>query len=231
MAICSTKTPIPYKGTTIAMLFTPITELNPQKINVVIRVRVIRKLEFRGATNDGPLRHINLILADEQLTLLRISDVYTLQHTTYYTHFANTYYITHAGYNNSSIVKDIFIKDISDASLKITLWGDQASGFSIDNVCNQSNNKSIVIMFVGCLAKQFKGQSYLSGTTTTTWYFNPNIPEAQEYYINHKGLNAPPLYHDSYKITNGGFQLAPNAENLCLKPPLDTAAHHVVVQT
>jgi hypothetical protein len=45
----------------------------------------------------------------------------------------------------------------SDASLKITLWGDQASGFSIDNVCNQSNNKPIVIMFVGCLAKQFKG--------------------------------------------------------------------------
>ncbi|ONL94453.1 hypothetical protein ZEAMMB73_Zm00001d028000 [Zea mays] len=83
-----------------------------------------------------------------------------------------------AGYNNSSIVRDIFIKDISDASLKITLWGDQASGFSIDNVCNQSNNKPIVIMFVGCLAKQFKGQSYLSGTTTTTWYFNPDIPEA-----------------------------------------------------
>ncbi|PWZ53669.1 Ferredoxin--NADP reductase, chloroplastic [Zea mays] len=136
-----------------------------------------------------------------------------------------------AGYNNSSIVRDIFIKDISDASLKITLWGDQASGFSIDNVCNESNNKPIVIMFVGCLAKQFKGQSYLSGTTATTWYFNPNIPEAQEYYINHKGLNAPPLYHDSYKITNGGFQLAPNAENLRLKPPVDTAAHHVAVQT
>jgi hypothetical protein len=58
-----------FAGTTIAMLFTPITELNPQKINVVIRVRVIRKLEFRGATNDGPLRHINLILADEQVLL------------------------------------------------------------------------------------------------------------------------------------------------------------------
>jgi hypothetical protein len=41
--------------------------------------------------------------------------------------------------------------------LTITLWGDQASGFSIDDVCNQSNNKPIVIMFVGCLAKCFKG--------------------------------------------------------------------------
>ncbi|KAL5656988.1 hypothetical protein ACJX0J_030151, partial [Zea mays] len=91
-----------------------------------------------------------------------------------------------AGYNNSSIVRDIFIKNISDASLKITLWGDQASGFSTDNVCNQGNNKPIVIMFFGCLAKQFKGQSYLSGTAATTWYFNPDIPEAQEYYINYK---------------------------------------------
>ncbi|PWZ19713.1 hypothetical protein Zm00014a_007472 [Zea mays] len=243
----------------LAMLFTPITELNPQKINVVIRVRVIRKWEFRGATNDGPLRHINLILADEQGTtihaeipaalatekgsLIQIDKVYEIRHFrvmpsrgyfkpvhnnlmiqfTLYTqakvvndpphifpiyiynltsfekveeNVDNRNYLIDvigmltqigaphvAGYNNSSIVRDIFIKDISDASLKITLWGDQASGFSIDNVCNQSNNKPIVIMFVGCLAKQFKGQSYLSGTTATTWYFNPNIPEAQEYYI------------------------------------------------
>ncbi|AQL05115.1 hypothetical protein ZEAMMB73_Zm00001d046843 [Zea mays] len=269
MAICSTKTPIPYKDDSgncstktrnivykevqqLAMLFTPITELNPQKINVVIRVRVIRKWEFRGATNDGPLRHINLILADEQGTAihaeipaaLAIEKGSLIQIDKVEENVDNRNYLIDvigmltqigaphvAGYNNSSIVRDIFIKDISDASLKITLWGDQASGFSIDNVCNESNNKPIVIMFVGCLAKQFKGQSYLSSTTATTWYFNPNIPEAQEYYINHLGLNAPPLYHDSYKITNGGFQLAPNAENLRLKPPVDTATHHVAVQT
>jgi hypothetical protein len=49
------------------MLFTPVAELHPQSTNVVIRVRVIRKWEFRGATNDGPLQHINLVLADEQV--------------------------------------------------------------------------------------------------------------------------------------------------------------------
>ncbi|AQK45466.1 hypothetical protein ZEAMMB73_Zm00001d026098 [Zea mays] len=75
-----------------------------------------------------------------------------------------------------------------------------------------------------------RSQSYLSGTAATTWYFNPDIPEAQEYYINHKALSAPPLYHDSYKIANGGFHLAPNAKSLHLKPPLDTAVHHVAVQ-
>jgi hypothetical protein len=49
------------------MLFTPVAELHPQSTNVVIRVRVIRKWEFRGATNDGPLQYINLVLADEQV--------------------------------------------------------------------------------------------------------------------------------------------------------------------
>jgi hypothetical protein len=51
----------------VTMLFTPVAELHPQSTNVVIRVRVIRKWEFRGATNDGPLQHINLVLADEQV--------------------------------------------------------------------------------------------------------------------------------------------------------------------
>ena len=49
------------------MLFTPIAELDPKSTNAAIRVRIIRKWEFRGATNDGPLRHVNLILADEQV--------------------------------------------------------------------------------------------------------------------------------------------------------------------
>jgi hypothetical protein len=42
-------------------------------------------------------------------------------------------------------------------SLKITLWGNQASNFSISDVYNQSNNQSIVILLVGFLAKRFKG--------------------------------------------------------------------------
>jgi hypothetical protein len=54
------------------MLFTPVAELHPQSTNVVIRVCVIRKWEFRGATNDGPLQHINLVLADEQVLFAHI---------------------------------------------------------------------------------------------------------------------------------------------------------------
>ncbi|AQL07860.1 hypothetical protein ZEAMMB73_Zm00001d047872 [Zea mays] len=240
------------------MLFTPVAELHPQSTNVVIRVRVIRKWEFRGATNDGPLQYINLVLADEQGTpihaeiaaalavdkgsLIEIEKVYELkrfrvtpsrnyfkpvdnnfmiQFTLYtqakvvkdppqvfpryiykLTCFENiednidnrTYLIDVLGmltqinpphligYNNSTIIRDIFIENTSDMSLKITLWGNQASSFSISDVYNQSNNQPIVILLVGFLAKRFKGQPYLSSTTASSWYFNPGIPEAQTYY-------------------------------------------------
>ncbi|ONM18727.1 hypothetical protein ZEAMMB73_Zm00001d004325 [Zea mays] len=56
------------------------------------------------------------------------------------------------------------------------------SNFSISDVYNQSSNQPIVILLVGFLAKRFKGQPYLSGTTASSWYFNPGIPEAQTYY-------------------------------------------------
>ncbi|AQK53564.1 hypothetical protein ZEAMMB73_Zm00001d051068 [Zea mays] len=87
----------------------------------------------------------------------------------------------------SSRHEDYYLKSLelslaSDMSLKFTLWGNQASNFSICDIYNQSNNQPIVILLVGFLAKQFKGQPYLSGTTTSLWYFNPGIPEAQTYY-------------------------------------------------
>ncbi|PWZ36818.1 hypothetical protein Zm00014a_015145 [Zea mays] len=242
----------------VTMLFTLVAELHPQSTNAIIRVRVIRKWEFRGATNDGPLQHINLVLADEQGTpihaeiaaalavdkgsMIEIEKVYELkrfrvtpsrnyfkpvdnnfmiQFTLYtqakvvkdppqvfpryiykLTCFENiednidnrTYLIDVLGmltqinpphligYNNSTIIRDIFIKNTSDMSLKITLWGNQASSFSISDVYNQSNNQPIVILLVRFLAKRFKGQPYLSSTTASSWYFNPGIPEAQTYY-------------------------------------------------
>ncbi|AQK54412.1 Retrotransposon-like protein [Zea mays] len=84
-------------------LFGPCkAELDPKSTNAAIRVRIIRKWEFRGATNDGPLRHVNLILADEQTQYKCVTP----------------------------------------------------------NV----------------------GEAYLSATAACTWYFNPDIPEAQVYY-------------------------------------------------
>jgi hypothetical protein len=45
----------------------------------------------------------------------------------------------------------------SDMSLRITLWGQRAKDFSISDVGNKEDSKPIVVLFVGCLAKQFQG--------------------------------------------------------------------------
>lgn len=46
----------------------------------------------------------------------------------------------------------------------------------------------------------------------------------------HRAIRAQSLSHTSNMITNGGSQLAPNADYLHLRPPLDIAAHGVAVQ-
>ncbi|KAL5664171.1 hypothetical protein ACJX0J_024279, partial [Zea mays] len=283
-----------------------LQELDPKSTNAAIRVRIIRKWEFRGATNDGPLRHVNLILADEQGTaihaeiqaalvadkgsLIQIDKVYELKRfrvapsRNYYkpvdnsmmiqftlytqaklvqdppptfpryayklTSFENignnvdnkTYLIDvlgilteigslhHVGYNNSNIIRDIFLKDINNTSTKVTLWGHQASSFSVDNNCDENDNKPVVVLFVGCLAKRFKGEAYLSATAACTWYFNPDIPEAQVYYSNNKVSNALSLYHASYKMVDGGSHPVSSATSLHPRHLLGTNVHRAMGQ-
>jgi hypothetical protein len=45
--------------------------------------------------------------------------------------------------------------------LRVTLWGQRAKDFSIDNVYNKDEAKPIVVLFVGCLAKHFQGLSLI----------------------------------------------------------------------
>jgi hypothetical protein len=94
--------------------------------------------------------------------------------------------------------------------MKITLGGNQAHQFSYESVYNTQEKDHIVVLFVGCLPKQFTGISislysivffdiykkkisfckfqclnrkpYLSGGAAYQWYFNPEIPEAGSYY-------------------------------------------------
>ena len=51
------------------MTFSPLSTLQPKDRHKTICVRVRRKWEFRGQNDDGPLQHVDLILADEQVTI------------------------------------------------------------------------------------------------------------------------------------------------------------------
>ncbi|WVZ63152.1 hypothetical protein U9M48_012810 [Paspalum notatum var. saurae] len=58
-----------------AMAFDLLSSLRPRERNAVVRVRVCRKWEFRGGTDDGPIAHVDLVLVDEKV---RTTSVETL---------------------------------------------------------------------------------------------------------------------------------------------------------
>ncbi|KAF8762975.1 hypothetical protein HU200_008822 [Digitaria exilis] len=71
---------------------------------------------------------------------------------------------------------------LSGLDTKMTLWGQQAIQFNVDAVYNSSEAKPVVAQFLGCLVKTYFGQDQLSGRSACKWYFNPEIPEAEELY-------------------------------------------------
>ncbi|XP_062227444.1 uncharacterized protein LOC133925583 [Phragmites australis] len=78
--------------------------------------------------------------------------------------------------------RDIVLKDLSNAEIRLTLWGRRAAEFSIDSIYNEEQAKPVVVLIVGSLMKTYAGQGYLSGNTACRWYFNPTIPEAEQFY-------------------------------------------------
>ncbi|ONM41516.1 hypothetical protein ZEAMMB73_Zm00001d044531 [Zea mays] len=82
----------------------------------------------------------------------------------------------------SSIYRNVFIKNLSHDIIKVTLWGNQALKFSYEAIYDQQIQHAVVVLFVGCLPKEYKGSVYLSGGAACHWYFNPSINEAQPYY-------------------------------------------------
>jgi hypothetical protein len=57
----------------------------------------------------------------------------------------------------------------SDESIPVILWGQRAKDFSISPVSvvfNEVDVKPIVVLFVGCLVKNFKGMYFLPTNIT-----------------------------------------------------------------
>jgi hypothetical protein len=50
------------------MVFTSLQHLDPYDRNAVVQVQVLRKWEFRGGKDSGPLQHIDMVLVDHEVT-------------------------------------------------------------------------------------------------------------------------------------------------------------------
>nr|CAZ96018.1 conserved hypothetical protein [Saccharum hybrid cultivar] len=77
-------------------------------------------------------------------------------------------------------LREIYIKDLSDNVMQVTLWGDQATGFNISDIYDREAGNLIVCLIVGCYPREDlmnNNKPCLSGSPACSCYLNPNIPE------------------------------------------------------
>ncbi|CAL5056832.1 unnamed protein product [Urochloa decumbens] len=82
----------------------------------------------------------------------------------------------------STATRKLVLTNVSGLQMQLTLWGQRATQFNVDGIYNNEERKAVVGLFVGCLVKSYRGQDYLSGSSACKWYFNPEIPEAEEFH-------------------------------------------------
>ncbi|CAD6215410.1 unnamed protein product [Miscanthus lutarioriparius] len=73
-------------------------------------------------------------------------------------------------------LREIYIKDLGENVMKITLWGEHATNFSIDNIYDATTDKTC-----------------LTGSSACAYYFNPTILDARAYHSRFKNM---PVYID-----------------------------------
>jgi hypothetical protein len=49
------------------MEFASLSNLKRNDVNSAVRVRVVRKWEFRGLSNNGPVQHVDMVLTDDEV--------------------------------------------------------------------------------------------------------------------------------------------------------------------
>ncbi|KAL6858851.1 hypothetical protein ACP4OV_017853 [Aristida adscensionis] len=98
--------------------------------------------------------------------------------------------------------RDLIIRDLSSTQVRLTLWGQRAVEFSVDEIPDREPTDPLVVLFVGTLMKSFAGEDYLSGNAACRWYFNPDIPEAQSFYAA-PHAHHPPVAHVPAPVQQG----------------------------
>ncbi|XP_062227408.1 replication factor A protein 1-like [Phragmites australis] len=212
------------------MAFDLLPTLHPKSKHWVICVRVSRKWEYRGGTDDGPILHVDLVLADEKgnaiyaeipnsevdtkstliqeggtyiISRFRVSKAkslyrpvdgpYMIELTCFtkitpakevtetfpayiyklttisdlrshadvlgiITAVSDTRLVQLPNQTKPTLNRDVMLKDLSSAEIKLTLWGQRATEFNIDEVYNEEETTPIIVLIVGTLMKTYRGR-------------------------------------------------------------------------
>lgn len=92
----------------------------------------------------------------------RISDIEQIQTATHAT---------------PSLKRTIFIREVSDHEIRLDMWGECATRFEADTVQAIGEKEHVIAIFVGTLAKMFKGQTTLNRSAPCRRYINKDIPK------------------------------------------------------
>ncbi|BAS84807.1 Os03g0429900 [Oryza sativa Japonica Group] len=83
--------------------------------------------------------------------------------------------------NAESLKRTLQIRDASNSTLPVTLWGERATSFDANDIYNAGQTQAQVVVFVGTLVKDYRGLGLtLTGSSPCKWYINLNIPEVAE---------------------------------------------------
>jgi hypothetical protein len=59
------------------MEFTLLSNLRRHDVNTAVRVHVVRKWNFQGLSDNGPVQHVDMVLADEEVCFFLCSTTTT----------------------------------------------------------------------------------------------------------------------------------------------------------
>ncbi|AQK43870.1 hypothetical protein ZEAMMB73_Zm00001d025507 [Zea mays] len=187
------------------MEYTLLPDLAPHKIHAKIQVHVSRKWLFRGATDSGPLQHVDMVLSDregnaiyaeipgnlaeQKATNIEEGGVYDINR--FRVCAAKTVFKIVDGDKMIQFTFHTIVKCATSPPTTFPLYVYRLTSFDLIEPHVQTTNNFVDVLGVITEIHELTPvhvRSQLTPTVTRTiiiedlrWYFNPTIPEAEPY--------------------------------------------------
>ncbi|ONM58870.1 Retrotransposon-like protein [Zea mays] len=205
----------------------PLSALTLQDRNAEVQIQIHRKWEFRGAVDNGPILHIDMILTDctgnaihcqiPSFLAATRGDEFQVGKIYKMTRFS----VARAKSTYKPVDGDLMLYVTPYTTLELCHTSQSCFPLYVYHLTSYDK-----IDPDGSNARNFHGEVLLSGGATCHWYFNPSIEEAEAFYsrIESEKINIELPSLDKQEITPPSF---PQREHHNLKYILSLNPHDV----